>query len=221
MDVQRTEPGDSDYPTVLLDRLGDTAPQCLYAMGDATIIRNRLLGLVCSIQCPGSIVIKTYDAIRELRDASAVVVGGFHLPMERECLDILLRGDQPAVLCAAKGLPGLRFGREARQAMREGRLLVLFLFDDKVRRTTAAQAMQRNDVVAAMAETVLVPYAAPGGKTWATVHDALGRRQAVFTFVDEANSALVCMGARAISVTHMTDLTSAMRASGSPQLESR
>ncbi|MCX6091071.1 MAG: hypothetical protein NTX88_12020 [Candidatus Atribacteria bacterium] len=46
MDVQRIERGDSDYPTVLLDRLEDAAPCCLYAMGDAAILRNRFLGLV-------------------------------------------------------------------------------------------------------------------------------------------------------------------------------
>jgi len=32
---------------------------------------------------------KTFDAIRELRDTGVVVAGGFHSPMERECLDFL------------------------------------------------------------------------------------------------------------------------------------
>jgi len=88
----RIEQGGSDYPAVLKDRLGENAPPCLYAWGDAAILRNRLLGLVCSIQCPGSIVIKTLDAARALRDAGVAVIGGFHSPMEQEFLDILLRG---------------------------------------------------------------------------------------------------------------------------------
>lgn len=56
------------------------------------------------LRCPGSIVIKTFDTIRELRDAGTVIVVGFQSPMERECFDFLLRGDQPVIVCPAKGL---------------------------------------------------------------------------------------------------------------------
>ncbi len=196
MNAQRIAQGDSDYPTVLQDRLGDAAPACLYAMGEVSILRCRLLGLVCSIQCPGSIVIKTFDAVRALRDAGIVVIGGFHSPMERECLDILLRGKQPVILCPARGLAGLRIGRIPRQAMKEGRLLILSPFTNSVHRTTAAQAVQRNNLVAALADAVWVPHAAPGGKTWEAVHSALERRQPVFTFDVNDNAALLDSGAR-------------------------
>ncbi|MDZ7816997.1 MAG: DNA-processing protein DprA [Planctomycetota bacterium] len=151
----RIEQSDTDYPTVLCDRLGDAAPSCLYVMGDADILRNRLLGLICSIQCPGSIVIKTLDATRALRDAGVTVIGGFHSPMEKECLDILLRGDQPAILCPARGLTGLRIGKMPRRALKKGRLMILSPFPNNIRRTTAAQAVQRNDLVAALAERAM------------------------------------------------------------------
>jgi hypothetical protein len=82
VDFQRIEQGDSGYPRVLGDRLDDEAPSCVHLMGEAAILRHRLVGLVCSIQCPGSIVIETLDAIRTLRDAGVVVVGGFHSLME-------------------------------------------------------------------------------------------------------------------------------------------
>lgn len=206
MATTRIEQGSSDYPTGLTDRLGEDAPPCLYAMGEPSILRQRLLGLICSIQCPGSIVIKTLDAARALRDAGVAVIGGFHSPMEQEFLDILLRGDQPVVLCAAKGLPGLRMGQAARQAAAGGRLLAISPFDDNVRRTTAAQAVQRNDLVAALSEIVLVPHAAHGGKTWTTVEVALTRGQVVCTLEDDENTALVQQGARAVEVQHLIDL---------------
>lgn len=141
MEVQRIRPGDNLYPTILVDRLADAAPQNLYALGDLGILRNRLLGLICSIQCPGSIVIKTFDVIRRLRDDKVVMIGGFHSPMERECLDLLLRGDQPVILCPAKSLRNLQIGKSARRAVAEGRLLVLSFFGDEVRRTSAAQSL--------------------------------------------------------------------------------
>ena len=196
MGENRIEQGDSDYPTVLLDRLGEASPSCLYVMGDTAILRNRLLGLVCSIQCPGSSVIKTLDAIRTLRDAGVAVIGGFHSPMEKECLDILLRGNQPVILCAARGLPGLRIGQTPRRAVKSGRLLILSPFAENIRRTTAVQAVRRNDLVAALAEAVWVPHAAPGGKTWATVRSVLRRQQPVFAFATEDNDDLLEAGAR-------------------------
>jgi hypothetical protein len=61
--------------------------ESLHCIGNRDILSQKCLALICSIQCLGSVVIKTFDAIRELRDAGIVVVGGFHSPMERECLD--------------------------------------------------------------------------------------------------------------------------------------
>lgn len=206
MATTRIEQGSSDYPAVLTDRLGENAPPCLYAMGAPSILQQRLLGLICSIQCPGSVVIKTLDAARALRDAGVAVIGGFHSPMEQEFLDILLRGEQPVVLCAAKGLPGLRMGQAARQAIADGSLLAISPFDDNVRRTTAAQAVKRNDLVAALSEIVLVPHAAPGGKTWTTVEAALTRGQMVCTLEDDENIALVRQGARAVEAQHLIEL---------------
>jgi predicted Rossmann fold nucleotide-binding protein DprA/Smf involved in DNA uptake len=198
--IRRLESGEPEYPTILRDRLGDGAPRRLYALGDTAILRNRSLGLVCSIRCPGSVVIKTFDAIRELRDAGVVVIGGFHSPMERQCLDILLRGSQPVILCAAKGLPGLRLGADARRAITENRLLVISPFEEVIRRTTADQAMQRNDLVAALADTVWAPHAVPGGKTWTTIRHALNRSQTVFTFADKENVELIELGAHPFPV---------------------
>jgi len=189
--IHRIEHGEIGYPAVLNDRLGMAAPGCLYTLGNTAIIHNRLLGLLCSISCPGSIVIKTFDVVREIRDAGITVVGSFHSPMERQCLDILLRGKQPVVLCAAKGLSGLRLGNDARCAISENRLLVVSQFDQDVRRTTAVQAVQRNDLVAGLADVILVPYAVPGGKIWATICHVRNQGQIVITFADKENSRLI------------------------------
>ena len=197
MGEQWIERSDRDYPAIRPDRLGHAASDCLHALGDLAILRHRQLGLICSIRCPGSIVIQTFDAMRELRDAGMVVIGGFHSPMERECLDILLRGSQPVILCAAKRLRGLRLGAAARKALKNGRLLVISPFGEQVKRTTAAQAIKRNELVAALADAVLVPYAAPGGKTEATARKVLAHGQPLFTFADENNAHLIQAGAKA------------------------
>jgi len=195
VEIRRIEQGDRNYPPLLVDRLAGAVPQALYSLGDPGILQNRLLGLICSIQCPGSIVIKTFDVIRRLRDQLVVMIGGFHSPMERECLDLLLRGSQPVILCPARSLRNLRMGKAARKALADGRLLALSCFGDEVRRTTSAQALLRNDVVAGLAHTIFVPHASPGGKTWATIRKAFERGQKVFSLEDEANTDLLASGA--------------------------
>ena len=184
---------------------GETATPVLF-LGDPRTLRCRLLGLICSVRCPGSIVIHTFDAMRALRDAGVVVIGGFHSPMERECLDILLRGSQPIIICAAKRLRGLRIGAAARKALKDGRLLVITPFGDPIKRTTAAQAVQRNELVAAMADAVLVPYAVPGGRAEATARNILARGQPLFTFADEGNATLIGAGAEVYGVGRVKSL---------------
>ena len=104
IEIQQIDRDDACYPPLLTDRMGVQTPSPLAAIGSLQILRHQRLGLICSIRCPGSIVIKTFDAIRQLRDAGIVLAGGFHSPMENECLDFLLRGEQPVIVCPAKGL---------------------------------------------------------------------------------------------------------------------
>ncbi len=196
---------DDHYPVQLVRRLGKTAPASITAAGNLNILKFPGIGLICSIQCPGSIIVQTFDVIRRLRDEKMVLIGGFHSPMERECLDILLRGSQPVILCPARSLRNLRMGKAARKALAEGRLLVLTIFDDEVRRSTASGAILRNDLVAALAGVVLVPHAAKNGKTWTTVLRALGNGQKILTFADEANTDLIASGARAYRNGHIDD----------------
>lgn len=43
-------------------------------------------------KCPGTLILKSYDATRILRVSGRTIVSGFHSPVEKDCLDILLRG---------------------------------------------------------------------------------------------------------------------------------
>ena len=210
MEVRWIRQGDVQYPVQLVRRMGDAAPAAIATSGNLEILRHKLIGLICSVQCPGSIVIKTFDVIRKLRDAQVAMIGGFHSPMERECLDLLLRGAQPIVLCQARSLRRSRIGRTARQAMADGRLLIISPFGEQARRTTSAQARERNELVAALAEVVFVPHASPNGKTWVAVRGALERGQKVFSLEDEANTALLEWGARTFRSDYLNDLISAI-----------
>ena len=186
---------DADYPCGVARYLGEDAPQVLTMVGDRQLLRGVQLALICSVSCPGSIVIKTFDTIRRIRDAGLVVAGGFHSPMERECLHFLLRGSQPVVLCPACGIDSFELGAEERRALDERRLSILSIFDHLVTKATPELAFQRNDFVAALAGAVFVPHAVPGGKAEAAARRALARDQVVVTFDDRENKHLIDHGA--------------------------
>ena len=86
---------DSNSPHYLREKLAGFPLSKLWFIGNPDILKRPLVGLFCSIRCPGSVILRTYDLARALRDAGVPVIGGFHSPMEKECLDLLLRGRQP------------------------------------------------------------------------------------------------------------------------------
>ena len=188
-------PGDPDFPRRLADETKLRESLVLHARGSRSILHQPWLALICSVQCPGSVVIKTFDSIRELRDAGVAMAGGFHSPMEQDCLDFLLRGNQPVVVCPAKGLAHVRLPEAWSAGIEAGRLLLLSPFGDDVQRTTTAQAQTRNQLVAALSNAVLIPHASPGGKAEAVARQVLERGQPLFTFDDDENAKLLEQGA--------------------------
>lgn len=168
----------------------------LNLLGEPHVLQCVRLGLICSVSCPGSVVIKTYDAIRELRDAGVVVAGGFHSPMEQECLDFLLRGKQSVVLSPACAMESLSLEPRQEEAVARGCLSVVSIFGSEHATVTSAQALRRNEFVAVLAGTVLVVHAAPGGKAETAAVRAIARGQEVLTFDDDENLRLIALGAK-------------------------
>jgi len=67
-------------------------------------LRAKKQALFCSRKYPGNLILKAYDLARSLRDAGTTVISGFHTPVEKECLRILLRGAQPLIICPARSI---------------------------------------------------------------------------------------------------------------------
>lgn len=210
MDVEVIEKSDARYPAGLLNQSG--VPSQLFLIGDAAILKRPAVGLICSVQCPGSVVIKTFDVIRELRDAGIILAGGFHSPMEQECLGFLLRGKQPIIICPARHPSTSRLENSWRSAIEAGRLLILSPFASHLHRTTKANAQARNEFVGALSAAVLVPHASPGGKALATAQRILNRNQPLFTIADDQNQCLIDLGGRPYDVTEIKHVVAASEA---------
>ena len=116
---------------------------------------DRKLALLCSVKCPGKLILDAYDTCRRLRDTAVTVVSGFHSPMEQECLRILLRSRNKVIWCLARGKRS-RIPPAFKESVAAGRLQIIAPFPDKVRRLTAVTCAKRNRLVADMTDAVLV-----------------------------------------------------------------
>jgi predicted Rossmann fold nucleotide-binding protein DprA/Smf involved in DNA uptake len=83
--------------------------------------------------------------------------------VEKECLRILLRGKQPIIICLARSLEKIRIPAAWRGGLDTGRLLLLSPFEKRPRRPTVESSHQRNELVAALSDDILIIHAEPGG----------------------------------------------------------
>lgn len=168
-----------------LDRA--STPETLWAAGPTSILDGERTAFFCSSQCPGGVILKTFDAITVMRNEGQTLIGGFHSPMEWECLGILLRGRQPVIWVPARSIQGMHIKPELQAAFEAGRLLILSPFEPKHKRMTTALAEQRNRVVGALADRIFVAHAAPGSRTLALCSELHAAGKPLTTIRDPAN----------------------------------
>lgn len=154
---------DPRYPTAVLQRLGASAPLELAVLGNLELLALSKIAVFCSARCPGSAILGTYDHAALWRNQGRCVVSGFHSPIEKECLKLLLRGTPPIIICPARGLPR-RIPAEWRKPLTDGQLLILSAFPDTATRVTSELARRRNEFVAALSDEAWFAYVTPGGK---------------------------------------------------------
>lgn len=190
--------GSPRYPAWVESRLRGQVPAALRAVGNLAAPVGGTLAFFCSVKCPGGPILQSYDLARLLRDAGITVIGGFQSPVEKDCLDLLLRGTQPVIICPARSLHSMRLPSEWKRAVAQGRLLLLSPFEERFRRPTAALAEKRNEFVAFLADEVLFAYAEPGGKTEALAKKVIASGKPVLTLDSKENAHLVALGAKPI-----------------------
>lgn len=204
--IQRITQKDTNYPAGLKPYLKTETPKTIWTRGNidllpgqnATLKNGDLWALFCSSKCPGEIILKAHDLAQKFRNAGTPTIGGYHSPVEQECLRVLLRGSQPILLCPARSIENMRLKPAWKDALTEKRLLILSIFREHHRRSTAVLANQRNAFVAALADKICIAHAAEDSKILELAQMVLAWGKPVFTFDTPANDALFQLGARRI-----------------------
>jgi predicted Rossmann fold nucleotide-binding protein DprA/Smf involved in DNA uptake len=156
---------DTRYPALLQERLGQSVPPQLAAIGELDLLALRKTAIFCSARTPGHAILRAHDAARRMRDEGVTVISGFHSPIEKECLHILLRGKQPIIICLARAIEAMRIPTECRPAFDAGRVLFLSPFIQEPKRITRHSALRRNEVVAALAADAYIAHVSATGQT--------------------------------------------------------
>jgi len=143
-------PEDETYPKERLAHWFPTLP-ALHALGNLDLLRLPLTALFCSRKCPGDAILKSYDLARDLREKGTPMISGFHTPVEKDMLEILLKGKGPIVICPARGLEEMRITNLFRDRLSQGLLLYCSIANPNQNRITEETAWQRNLLVAALA----------------------------------------------------------------------
>ncbi|MBW1703084.1 MAG: DNA-processing protein DprA [Deltaproteobacteria bacterium] len=205
MDTANLKKNNLNYPSSLNKHMGEDAPKTLFAIGNVDILRHNSTGLFCSQKCPGDLILKTYDLAQIFRHAGVTVIGGFHSPMERECLSILLRGTQPVIFCPAKNINGMLIKKEYKKPLEEGRLLFLSPFEENHRRISVKTSYYRNLFVATLSDVIFVAHAGPSSKTEAFFKEILSWQKPIYTFDSDYNKNLIEMGAQPVKPENVSD----------------
>lgn len=201
--IQNITQTDTNYPKRLKKYLKTETPETIWARGNINLLPGQntslngdLWALFCSRKCPGELILKTHDLAQTLKERGIPTIGGYHSPIEQECLRVLLRGVQPILLCPARNIEKMRLKPTWRDALTDERLLILSTFESRHNRSTAALANRRNVFVAALADKICIAHAAEDSKTLEFAQMLLTWGKPVFTFETPANDALFQLGAQ-------------------------
>ncbi len=161
------------------------------------------IAFFCSQSCPGDVILRAQDWANARDSQSAPVIGGFHTPVERDVLRILLRSSAPVTIVLARAVTGWRppapLSAAIRDAIATGLAEIVSPFPETHRRTTAASAEARNRHILTLVPTILISHAALGGKTEELARAAIERGVSVQTFASPHNTNLIQLGATALA----------------------
>lgn len=134
----------------------------LTGVGNAALLGGPMIAFFASRTCPGSAIRAAMDwAVAEAR-SGRTVISGFHSPLERSVLEVLLTARSKAVIALARDVGKARLPAAWRQAVLRDEIAIVSVEPD-VQRLTEDLASLRNDWVAALADNIVIGHAEPGG----------------------------------------------------------
>ena len=211
MEYQILRPRDQAYPSRLSNRLRKEAPG-LYYNGPLDFLTRWTLAVISSDSIGGLGMLAANQLLFTIREYDLNYIGGWHSVMETEIFRLgLFRKNTTVTLFSAKGLgketfdtflldrfyPPLHEFPERDEYFRRakhGELLILSVTEPGVGRTVRRNVMGRNWISCNLADSVFIPYAAKGTKTYTLTKQLVAASLPCFTSEDAVNRDLHLLG---------------------------
>ena len=199
-DCCRLVPSDSKWPL----QLAPDNDVFLDVVGNTSLLSCSVTAIFCSSRCTGDAILRATKWIGDLaEDPNRVIISGFHSAMEKGFLEILLDGKCRICLCPARSLARYRIPRIFNSAIESGRFAVVSSLAPVIRSNSATSSQQRNQLVADLAEQIVITHAAEGSRTEEFALSLL-RNGRVVDCLDGGCKRLVASGARVIQINSVT-----------------
>lgn len=161
-DCRRLLPTDDQWPI----RLAGSTNSFLDVVGDATMLSSSMTAIFSSSRCTGDAILRSTKWIGDVADdETRSVIGGFHSAMEKGFLEILLGGKCRICVCPARSLDRFRTPRSFKAAIESGRLAIVSSLPSSIRSNSTRSSHQRNQLVADLAEQIIITHASEDSRT--------------------------------------------------------
>jgi len=192
---------DADYPARYKKHLKDKAPPLLFGVGNRALLKGGGIGIVGSRNVDQAGEAFTRQVAKLCAYNRMPVVSGGARGVDQVSMTAALEAGGVTIGILAENLLKKSVERSARQAIADGRLLLLSPYHPNAR-FTVGTAMGRNKLIYAMSDYGLVVSAEhKKGGTWAGAEEELKREDALTVFVrggndvPQGNSKLLGLGA--------------------------
>lgn len=169
-----------------------TIGSVIQTRGNVELLNRDPLGILCSRKCPGSLILKFYDLLADMRTREITIISGFHSSIEQAAIERLTNSRCSFIICPARGIDRMRVPANWKPLLDDGRLLIASPFSETAARQSARLAEERNRFVASLATRLLIVHASTGSK----LETLASASENLFTIDDPANQNLFDLGAR-------------------------
>lgn len=170
-------------------------PSRLWYLGNTSLLKQPIVGILSARAGASDLSSNTAELLRQVAGSKATFIGGWHSPLEKESLKILLRESPPTIVCLAKSINRFGFLQELKTLLNQDRLLLLTHCSPHAKRISRDASVRRNHLAAGLANVLLVLAAPEGSATFKLARSVIELPKPVFALEHPANESLLASGA--------------------------
>lgn len=126
-------------------------------LGNTELLKQNKVGFLASRKISSLSILPTLDWATEISKREEIaVVSGFHSKMERNVLEILLKGQCGIIIVLARGMYR-KLPIQYEESMSQKRLLIISNEKDNVKRVSEQTAHKRNEYVKSISDEMYRP----------------------------------------------------------------